>query len=327
MKHLFTKFQLQVVMAVLPLWVMFMTLGGHWGEFTHSWFMSVTMLFGSFIAGATAEGGGAVAFPVMTLGFHLPPPVARDFSLIIQMVGMNAAAYCIIRNKVAIEWKAIRYATAGGALGVVFGLTFVVGHIPPPVVKMFFVSFWLGFGYALFRLYHNPGVKTKACIDGRCDILLLTGFLGGIVTAMTGSGLDIVTFSVLTLYFGVCERIATPTSVVIMAINTTVGACWKGLALDGIAPQAWNFWYVCVPIVVIGAPFGAILIRHASRGAIVYMLTSIIAIQFVTALLLVPQSPALLAFSATVLVLSLSFFAILAKRRTKRDMTFNAVPA
>ena len=35
----------------------------------------------------TSEGGGAVAFPVMTLGLGLRPAIARDFSMMIQMTG------------------------------------------------------------------------------------------------------------------------------------------------------------------------------------------------------------------------------------------------
>ena len=35
----------------------------------------------------TSEGGGAVAFPVMTLALEIPPAVARDFSLMIQSCG------------------------------------------------------------------------------------------------------------------------------------------------------------------------------------------------------------------------------------------------
>ena len=35
----------------------------------------------------TSEGGGAVAFPVMTLALEIPPSVARDFSLMIQSCG------------------------------------------------------------------------------------------------------------------------------------------------------------------------------------------------------------------------------------------------
>jgi hypothetical protein len=49
--------------------------------------MSLTMIFGSMVAGATSEGGGAVAFPVMTLALKIPPSIARDFSLMTQSCG------------------------------------------------------------------------------------------------------------------------------------------------------------------------------------------------------------------------------------------------
>ena len=39
-----------------------------WNKFEENYFMSLTMCLGSFIAGATSEGGGAIAYPVMTLG-------------------------------------------------------------------------------------------------------------------------------------------------------------------------------------------------------------------------------------------------------------------
>lgn len=55
--------------------------------FPKKYFMSITMMLGSFVAGSTSEGGGAVAFPVMTLGFSIEPTVARDFSLMIQSCG------------------------------------------------------------------------------------------------------------------------------------------------------------------------------------------------------------------------------------------------
>ena len=54
------------------------------------------MCLGSFIAGATSEGGGAIAYPVMTLGpWKIAPLIARDFSLMIQSVGMIAAGVSI----------------------------------------------------------------------------------------------------------------------------------------------------------------------------------------------------------------------------------------
>ena len=54
-------------------------------------------------------------------------------------------------------------------------------------------------------------------------VLLFVGFLGGIFSAIAGSGVDICSFSVLSLLFRVSEKVSTPTSVVLMAINTVFG--------------------------------------------------------------------------------------------------------
>ena len=43
------------------------------------WYVSITMIFGSMVAGATSEGGAAIAFPVLTLTMGVAPSVARDF--------------------------------------------------------------------------------------------------------------------------------------------------------------------------------------------------------------------------------------------------------
>ena len=104
------------------------------------WYMSITMIFGSMLAGATSEGGAAVAFPVMTLAFGIAPPVARDFSYMIQSVGMTAAACTILWMKVLIEWKSIVYVTAGGIGGIIFGLEYCI--LDPPYAKMCKCSEW-----------------------------------------------------------------------------------------------------------------------------------------------------------------------------------------
>ena len=54
-------------------------------------------------------------------------------------------------------------------------------------------------------------------------VLLFTGFFGGIFTGISGSGVDICSFSMLCLLFRVSEKVATPTSIVLMAINTSLG--------------------------------------------------------------------------------------------------------
>ena len=50
------------------------------------------MVLGATVAGMTSEGGGAVAFPVMTLALKITPAVARDFSLMIQSCGKSCSS-------------------------------------------------------------------------------------------------------------------------------------------------------------------------------------------------------------------------------------------
>lgn len=49
----------------------------------------------------------------------------------------------------------------------------------------------------------------------------------GILTAVTGSGIDIYSFSILTLLFRINEKVATPTSVVLMFLNSIAGFFWR----------------------------------------------------------------------------------------------------
>ena len=83
--------------------------------------------------------------------------------------------------------------------------------------------------------------------------MLLIGVIGGTFSALAGSGVDICSFSVLCLLFRVTEKVATPTSVVLMAINTCVGFYWRELMTDGkvitplyTSPPIINIYIICV---------------------------------------------------------------------------------
>jgi uncharacterized membrane protein YfcA len=303
-----------------------------WHLFATNWFMSVTMAFGSFIAGATSEGGGAVAFPVMTLVFDISPTIARDFSLMIQTVGMNAAALAIVLLRIPVEWRVIRWASLGGALGMVFGLEFVA--LAPTRAKMLFVSTWLAFAVALYLINRHRHREIHREIEafGRRDAFLLvaTGIVGGMVSSVTGSGLDITTFAVVVLYMSLSEKVATPTSVILMGLNAGVGFLYRGVfggGAEGISAEAWAFWYVCVPIVVVGAPFGSWFIRGRSRLWIARFLYSSIAVQYVWAVIVldVLRQPRLALFSLVTLSAGAIAFLHLA-RAGRRRLERSSVP-
>jgi uncharacterized membrane protein YfcA len=250
--------------------------------------MAATMVVGSLVAGATSEGGGAVAFPVLTLLFEASPSAARDFALLIQSVGMTAAAVVIVQTRTPIATRAVVLAGLGGIPGIVLGIQWISVLLPPPITKLVFVSVWLSFGLMLgLSLRDEAAVRHLDLRGGRSVLVLVCGFLGGILTGICGSGIDIATFSALTLGFHLDERVATPSSVVLMASNALVGLAWR-LVSAPIPEQVWGWWWAAVPVVVVGAPAGARLIVRCSRRFIVRLLQLSISIQFVGALVLIP---------------------------------------
>ena len=274
--------------------------------------MSLTMVFGSFIAGASAEGGGAVAFPVMTLIFNIEPSVARNFSLAIQSIGMTAASIHIIRYKYAVEYKYLIPASIGGTVGIVVGTLFLVPIIPSPYVKMLFVSFWLSFGVILFYLNHIYKREVTDSLPKMSKkengFLILIGIFGGMLSSILGSGLDIFSFSYITLRYHLSEKVATPTSVILMAVNSVVGFLFHLLIMKDFGPVEHDFWLVSIPVVIIGAPMGAYFINQRTRNFIAKFLYLVILAQFIGALLILKPSLTLLLFSLATFSFGLLIF-------------------
>ena len=307
------KFSLIIpLLTVFVVWLVYMLISNNWHLFNQNWFMSITMAFGSFIAGASSESGGAVAFPVMTLMYEIEPSIARNFSLAIQSVGMTAASFVIIRSKIKIEYQYLIPVTIGGAFGMVFGSFFLSSLFPPAYVKMLFVTFWLSFGMILF--YTNELHKRKT-VDELPEMkrkdkltLMFIGLIGGGISALLGSGIDIFSFSYVTMRYHLSEKVATPTSVVAMAINSIIGFLTHLFVIGDFGTQEINYWLVCIPVVVFGAPLGAYVISKRTRSFISKFLYLIILAQFVGAMLIIKPAGNLLLFSGLVLVTGVAFF-------------------
>ena len=265
--------------------------------------------------GMTSEGGGAVAFPVMTLAFGIKPAVARDFSLMIQSCGMTAAAFTILWMRVQLEWHSIILCSIGGLVGMAIGLEFIDPNLTPPQKKIGFVCVWFSFTFALFLLnvYHKR--KTYKTIPDfnlwKMIVLLLTGFLGGIFSAIAGSGLDICSFSMLTLLFRVSEKTATPTSVVLMAGNTVVGFYWRQVIQQAVSAEAYYYLAVCVPIVVLGAPLGSVIGSHFHRQILAGLNYVLDTLALISAYAIVPLTKALIGASVGIITFGFAFFGMI----------------
>jgi len=284
--------------------------------FPDRYILSITMVGGSLVAGMTSEGGGAVAFPVMTFALGIQPTVARDFSLMIQSCGMTAAAFTIFWMKVKLEWNSLLFCSLGAIGGMIFGLEVVDKALTPPEKKLSFVCIWFSFCFALFLLNRQHKRRTFDTIPSfgvwQAGVLTGVGAVGGIFSSVAGSGVDICSFSVLSLLFRVSEKVSTPTSIVLMAVNTCVGFYWRQMMTEtGVSEDAWNYLKVCVPIVVIFAPLGSIISSHFHRQVLAFLIYILDTVALVSAFIVIPMTTHRIILSVTLLVVGFLVFLLL----------------
>ncbi len=281
--------------------------------------MTVVMIFGSFIAGASSEGGGAIAYPVMTLFFDIDTDVARNFSFAIQSVGMSFASLWIFLSKVKIETTYLWIAGLGGLAGIITGSWFIAPFVQPSYAKMMFVSFWLSFGIALWAVNYTQDrkyIESLPALDYfQKTELFAVGVTGGIFSSILGNGLDICTFAYVVLKYGLSEKVATPTSVILMASNAIAGFLVQSLIFESIQTEAVNYFLVSIPVVIFGAPLGAYTITKIGRKPIAAILIGIIIIQFISSIFIIKPGMGLLAFSFVIFMTGIVLFFILASYR------------
>jgi uncharacterized membrane protein YfcA len=296
------------LLLALVVWIVWLFFGGS-DAFNHlliDWKVALTMVFGSLIGGGTSEGGGAIAFPIFTKLLHIAPYDARNFSLAIQSVGMGAASLSILYLRVPIERRALLYAGVPGIAGVIFGARWIAPLIPPVIVRTSFTVLVTSLGIALLLVNREGGLSRNSRLPwfGGLEriILIAAGFLGGVVSALVGTGENSVAFMVMVLLFRINEKVVTPTTVVLMTMATIPGFLVHVFWLKDFSPAVMGYWLAAVPIVAVGAPLGALVCSYMTRRAIVNVLLALIALEFVSTVVLVPISRTVLLSSVGTLV-------------------------
>lgn len=233
-----------VSVAITITWIAYVSAAGHWGRVLDNWVAAVTMVFGSFVAGSTPQGGGAVAFPVFTKALEIPAEVARTFSLAIQAIGMTAASLAIIINRRRVEWKAAAIGFPVAAVAFVLAVwllgdgskPFRPSIIPGPYVK---VTFTLVVGAMALIAYLGSRIAVREvqlslpALNRRTySALVILATIGGVASALTGSGADVFLFLYLAILLGVDPKVGVPTSVIVMTGVSLVGTLLLGV-FDG----------------------------------------------------------------------------------------------
>ncbi|WP_428264286.1 sulfite exporter TauE/SafE family protein [Haliangium sp.] len=264
-------------------WLALVARGDHWGTVVAHWPIAASMALGSYVAGATPMGGGSVGFPVLVLLFDLPATLGRDFSFAIQAVGMTSASLYIIASRRRVAWRLLAWALLGALLGTPLGLRWVAPHLPGGVAEIAFAVIWASFGLmALTRLSELSGASTPTPTTAGFDraVGVAIGALGGaLIAAVTGVGVDMLICVVLVLIVRADLKIAVPTSIVLMAGTSIIGAATQWLS-GGFAPETFEHWVAAAPIVALGAPLGALVVNLVGARLTLALVSGLCLLQF-----------------------------------------------
>jgi uncharacterized membrane protein YfcA len=232
-----------------------------------NWYYPAIMFAGAFVAGFTPEGGGAVAFPILSVFLHVDRVLARDFSMMIQSVGMTSASIWILTNKETDRkdyrpcWVFVPVCYAGMVLGFQF-----FQQIPVYIIQALFVSLSATFVTAYYFSDHR-GTETRLRIKSNWDTFYLGVLLiaGGIVSSLFGTGGDILLYMFLITRFNMTAKIAVRISIVLQASLSILGYAYRAIVdhgPHGLTNYQIRTWLCAFPVALFMAPFGAYILAR-----------------------------------------------------------------
>ncbi|WP_016954430.1 sulfite exporter TauE/SafE family protein [Catenovulum agarivorans] len=244
--------------------------------FAQYWTSALTMVFGSFVAGITPLGGGAVAFPVLTKVFAVNAIDAKYFSLTIQTIGMGFATLFFISRKVKIHWELLGYCFPAALIVLPFALSQT--SLSAQWLRFAFSEFILVTAWVLWLCNHSLYARRHE-LKYKPLILFATAVLGSFLSASLGSGSDVVLFFVLVYVLKYPIKEAIPSTVVLMAFNAICASIWlvfiESIELSDFVINSW--WTACI-VAAIGAPLGAFMLtvlkEHTLRK-LIYLVISL----------------------------------------------------
>lgn len=292
-------------LSALALWALLFTQLVDGTFLQAHWFYPLVMVLGGFVAGITPEGGGAVAFPILSIFFEVDRSMARDFSLMIQSVGMTSASLFILTRPSTDPgiFRPLLWFVPVAFAGFVAGMQ-LLQAIPVHILQALFLGMITTFTVAyLFSSYRGTG---SSLTPGRGGWLSTAGVLlaGGMCASLFGTGADILLYTLLVTRFGLQEKIATQFSILLMAAVSILGFGYRGLFEGALSTDQFRTWLTAFPVVLVMAPVGAWLL---SRIRIEWILRGLVLLNIAQLVYFNVREP-----SAAKLVASILFSAVFA---------------
>ncbi|MBV1880687.1 MAG: sulfite exporter TauE/SafE family protein [Pseudomonadales bacterium] len=266
------------------IWILLVVGQAKWGSVADHWPISLAMAMGSYAAGATPMGGGTIGFPVLVMWYEMPSSLGRDFSFVIQAIGMTSASILIFVRRQPVAKHVLIGAILGSLVGTPVGIIYVAPYLDGLWVKLIFSIVWASFGALhLFRVKEISRNIGHGGYEKKIDLkigFILSLFATILLTSVTGVGVDMILYCALVLLFRTDLKIAIPTSVVIMAFTSIIAVFTKCIT-GGFYPGVYENWLAAAPVVILGAPIGVIIVGYVGRKFTLYFVAILCVFQYV----------------------------------------------
>jgi uncharacterized membrane protein YfcA len=156
--------------------------------------------------------------------------------------------------------------------------------VPPLSIEVLFAVVWGSFG--LLHLAWLDAFARQRGGDFAPDArwraaAFAVGLLGGgVVVAITGVGAEMLFYTLLVLGCRADLRLAIPSAVALMAFTSLVGSATKALS-GGFEPGVFPNWLAAAPVVVLGAPLGALVVARIGRKPTLAIVSVLCVLQLV----------------------------------------------
>ena len=328
--------QYAIPAAITLAWLAAMVATDSLGRALDHWESSLTMVFGSFLAGSSPVGGGAVSFPVFTKVLEVPAPVARTFALSTQAVGMTTAAAIMLLARRPLEPRVIATGVLAGGAGFVTALLllgdadtpFWEPTIPAPYVKVTFTLLLAATSYVMLLTLrhgaHHHGAPRIPHWNARVWTgLILATFVGGAISTLIGTGVNVLLFLFAVTMAGLHPRVGVASSIVTMALLSILGFVLLGL-VDGqldvalgasgevvrvggepVGPlpaeryDLLGLWIAAIPVVVWAAPLGTHVVHLLAEHRLIAFVGVLAAVEVISTFVLLDDlhgDPQLIAY-------------------------------
>ncbi|GAA2835044.1 hypothetical protein FB468_2364 [Leucobacter komagatae] len=204
-------------------------------------------ILGGLLSGLFGIGGGTIIVPALALWLSMPQKLSAGTSVaaILPTAIVGATTYALQGN---VDWLAAALLAAGIVVGAQVG-SHLLSKLPVGAIQWGFIAFLAVVIVSLwFVVPQRDDQITMTALLGA--LLVVTGFVTGILSGLLGVGGGVVVVPILMFFFGASDLIAKGTSLLMMipgSLSGTIGNFKRGnvdlraAAYIGIAAS------VCVP--------------------------------------------------------------------------------